>query len=199
MKVNRGGEERAGQPIIQFDSQDAWDGWLGENFEQPTGVWLRIAKKTSPHQTVSHHEALELAIAYGWIDGQRVGYDEHFFLQRFVQRRPRSRWSQINRAKAEELISQGRMKPSGLAQVRAAQADGRWEAAYPAQSQAPVPDDLQTALDANPEAKAFFETLRGQRRYAFLYRLHNVVRPETRAKRIAGYIELLSAGKTLVD
>ncbi|HZP14484.1 MAG TPA: YdeI/OmpD-associated family protein, partial [Nocardioides sp.] len=120
-------------------------------------------------------------------------------LQRFVKRTAKSKWSQVNREKVEELTAAGRMKPSGLEEVRRAKADGRWEAAYPAQSQAPVPPDLQTALDANPEAKAFFETLRGQRRYAFLYRLHNVKRPESRAKRIANYIELLNAGKTLHD
>jgi uncharacterized protein YdeI (YjbR/CyaY-like superfamily) len=116
-----------------------------------------------------------------------------------VKRTPRSKWSQINRKKAEELIAAGRMKPSGLEQVRRARADGRWEDAYPAQSQAAVPPDLQAALDANPEAKAFFETLRGQRRYAFLFRLHNVSRPENRQRRIAKYIELLKAGKTLHD
>ncbi len=197
--MTSGSEQRDGQPIVQFGSRDAWDEWLAGNFEHPDGVWLRIAKKGSTHETVTHAEALEIAITYGWIDGQRLSYDDDFFLQRFVVRRPRSRWSQVNRAKAEQLIAEGRMKPSGLEQVRAAQADGRWEAAYPAQSAASVPPDLQDALDAHPNAKAFFETLRGQRRYSFLYRLHNVSRPEARARRIASYIELLEAGRTLVD
>jgi uncharacterized protein YdeI (YjbR/CyaY-like superfamily) len=192
-------QEKNGQPIIELPHERAFDEWLAANHDSPAGVWLKIAKKSSPHETVTHPEALEIALTYGWIDGQRQPYDDDYFLQRFVRRTPRSKWSQVNRKKVEELIAAGRMKPSGLEQVEKAKADGRWEAAYPPQSQAAVPPDLQAALDANPEAKAFFDTLRGQRRYAFLFRLHNVVRPETRARRIANYIELLSAGKTLLD
>jgi uncharacterized protein YdeI (YjbR/CyaY-like superfamily) len=186
-------------PILEFLDRLAWDAWLAENHASSTGVWLKTAKKGAPTSTVSHPEALEEAIRYGWIDAQRRGYDEHFFLQRFTPRGPRSKWSQINRQKATELIEQGRMHPAGLAQVKAAQEDGRWENAYAPQSAATVPPDFQRALDNHPEAKAFFETLKGARRYAFLYRLHHVSQPEARAKRIAGYIALLKDGKTLHD
>ncbi len=197
--MSRQAEQRNGQPIIELHDDDAFEQWLAANHDSPVGVWLKIAKKGSGQTTISHPEALDIALTYGWIDGQRVGYDDDYFLQRFVKRKPRSRWSQINRRKVEELMAAGRMKPTWLAEVRRALQDGRWDAAYPPQSQAPVPPDLQAALDENAEAKAFFETLRGQRRYAFLYRLHNVSRPETRQKRIADYIELLNAGKTLLD
>ncbi|HUE25198.1 MAG TPA: YdeI/OmpD-associated family protein [Solirubrobacteraceae bacterium] len=184
-------------PIVEAADQQAWRAWLEANHASPSGVWLKFAKKGSPTPSVSYGEAIEEALCYGWIDGQVRAHDEHFYLQRFTPRRPRSKWSQINREKATRLLADGRMRPAGLAQIDAARADGRWDAAYPAQSAASVPDDLQQALDQNPEARAFFETLTGSTRYAFLYRLHHVVKPASRAKRIADYIELLSAGKTL--
>jgi uncharacterized protein YdeI (YjbR/CyaY-like superfamily) len=162
-------------------------------------VWLKLAKKSSPEPSVTQPDAIEEALCFGWIDGQSRSYDEHYYLQRFTPRRARSKWSQINREKAQRLIADGRMHPAGLAQVEAARADGRWEAAYPAQSQAQVPEDFQRALDQHPGAKRFFETLTGSTRYAFLYRLHNVRKPEARAKRIAMYIERLSESKTLDD
>ena len=184
-------------PIVEAADQQAWRAWLEANHASPSGVWLKFAKKGSPTPSVSYGEAIEEALCYGWIDGQVRAHDEHFYLQRFTPRRPRSKWSQINREKATRLLADGRMRPAGLAQIDAARADGRWDAAYPGQSAASVPDDLQQALDQNPEARAFFETLTGSTRYAFLYRLHHVVKPASRAKRIADYIELLSAGKTL--
>jgi uncharacterized protein YdeI (YjbR/CyaY-like superfamily) len=184
-------------PIIEAKDQRAWRDWLAKNHEREAGVWLKLAKKSSPTPSVTYAEALEEALCFGWIDGQVRRFDQHFYLQRFTPRRPRSKWSQINREKATSLIEAGRMQPSGLAQVEAAQADGRWEAAYPAQSQARVPDDFQTALDAHPQARAFFETLTGSARYAFLYRLHDVTDPRRRAQRIADYIERLAAGRTL--
>src|SRR5438270_9248024 len=186
-------------PIVELRDQREWHRWLAGNHERTGVIWLKFAKKGSPTPTVTYAEAIEEALCYGWIDGQARGYDEHFYLQRFTPRRQRSKWSQINRDKAERLIAEGRMKPSGHAQVDAAKADGRWEAAYPAQSAATVPEDFQRELDANPKAKAFFDTLKGQARYAFLYRLHNVTRADARAKRIAGYIELLSEGRTLQE
>jgi len=199
LRMPRAPEEKNGQPIIELSDRDAFERWLAANHDSPIGVWLKIAKKASRHATVTHPEALDVALMYGWIDGQRMPYDDDYFLQRFVRRTPKSKWSQVNCKKAEELIAAGRMKPGGLEQVENAKADGRWQAAYPPQSRAPVPPDLQAALDRHPEAKAFFETLKGQRRYAFLYRLHHAARPEARAKRIASYIELLEAGKTLRD
>ncbi len=188
-----------GLPVLHLPDCDAWESWLKANHTSSRGLWLRLAKKNASVTSVSYAEALEEAIRYGWIDGQRLARDEHSYLQRFTPRRPRSRWSQINRTKALALIEEGRMTTAGLAEVRAAQEDGRWERAYEPQSRATVPADFQLELDRNPAAKEFFETLRGARRYAFLYRLHETTRPETRAKRIASYLELLSARKTLLD
>jgi uncharacterized protein YdeI (YjbR/CyaY-like superfamily) len=186
-------------PIVEMAGPAAWREWLEHNHVSSAGVWLKLAKKASPTRTVTHGEALEEALCYGWIDGQAGRYDEHFYLVRFTPRRPRSVWSQINREKAMKLIEEGRMAPAGLAAVDAAKADGRWEQAYAPQSQATVPDDFQRALEASPQAKQFFETLTGSRRYAFLYRLHHVRDEERRAVRIAGYVDLLEKGKTLED
>ena len=183
--------------MLQLPDQAAWRAWLADNHETASGAWLKFAKKGAPERTVTYAEAVEEALCFGWIDGQARGLDEHFYLQRFTPRRRRSAWSQINREKATRLIADGRMAPAGLAQVEAAQADGRWDNAYQSPSAATVPDDLQRALDANPQAKEFFATLTGSARYAFLYRLHRVRKPENRAKRIADYVELLSQGKTL--
>jgi uncharacterized protein YdeI (YjbR/CyaY-like superfamily) len=186
-------------PIVQVADQRAWRQWLDDNHASVTAIWLKFAKKGSPTATVSYGEAIEEALCFGWIDGQVRRYDEHFYLQRFTPRRARSKWSQINREKATRLMAEGRVHPAGLAQIDAAMADGRWDAAYPGQSQAAVPDDFQRALDEHGDAREFFETLTGSARYAFLHRLHNVSDPAARAKRITGYIEVLSAGKTLQD
>jgi uncharacterized protein YdeI (YjbR/CyaY-like superfamily) len=186
-------------PIIEAKDQRAWHRWLAKNHERDDGVWLKFAKKSSATPTVSYAEALEEALCFGWIDGQVRRFDEHFYLQRFTPRRRRSKWSQNNREAATRLIEEGRMQPPGWAQIEAAQADGRWDAAYPAQSQATVPEDFQAALDAHPRARDFFATLTGSARYAFLYRLHDVTDPERRAQRIAGYIERLAARRTLQD
>lgn len=187
---------KADLPILQFDDQVAWAGWLEHNHAETSGVWLKLAKRGSAVKTVTYGEALEEALCYGWIDGQVSRHDESFYLQRFTPRRPRSKWSANNRDKVERLIAEGRMRPAGLEAIEAAKSDGRWDAAYPAQSNATIPDDLQKALDDNPDAKAFFETLTGQNRYAFLFRLHGVKRPETRAKRIATYMAMLSEHRT---
>jgi uncharacterized protein YdeI (YjbR/CyaY-like superfamily) len=186
-------------PIVEVGDQQTWRDWLEENHEALPGVWLKFAKKGAPRPTVSYPEAIEEALCFGWIDGQVRRYDELFYLQRFTPRRPRSKWSQINREKATRLIAAGRMRPSGLAQIESAKRDGRWEGAYPAQSQATIPEDFQRGLDENDEARKFFETLTGSARYAFLYRLHQVRSPKARAARIRRYIELLGAGKTLQD
>jgi uncharacterized protein YdeI (YjbR/CyaY-like superfamily) len=186
-------------PIVHVADRQGWREWLEANHGSVPAIWLKLAKKGSPTPTVSYGEAIEEALCYGWIDGQVRRHDEHHYLQRFTPRRPQSRWSQTNREKATQLLEEGRVRPAGLAQIEAAKADGRWDAAYPAQSQAGVPDDFQKALDDNLGASKFFETLTGSARYAFLYRLHNVRTPAARAKRIERYIELLSAGKTLQD
>jgi uncharacterized protein YdeI (YjbR/CyaY-like superfamily) len=160
-------------------------------------VWLKVAKKAAPVTTVTHEEALEDALCFGWIDGQRDRFDEQFFLQRFTPRGPRSKWSEINRESAKRLIEDGRMHAAGQAQVTAAQEDGRWDAAYEPQSRATIPPDFEAALDQNPPAKTFFATLRGVSRYAFLYRISDAKRPETRAKRIEKFVELLARGEKL--
>ena len=183
-------------PIFEFADREAWARWLRDEHDAAPGVWLKIAKKASGITTVTHPEALEEALCRGWIDGQRAPHDETYFLQRFTPRGPRSKWSQINRDKATKLIEQGRMEPAGLAQVEAAKQDGRWEAAYPPQSSAAVPEDFQRALDENPAAKEFFATLRGTRRYSFVYRIADAKRPETRARRIREFVAMLAEGRT---
>lgn len=184
-------------PTLELSDRAAWEQWLSANHVSATGVCLKLAKKGSPRRTVTQAEAIDEAICFGWIDGQIGGLDEHFFLQRFTPRRSRSKWSAINRDRARRLIAEGRMKPAGLREYQAAEADGRLQDAYPPQSSASVPADFQAALDKHPRAREFFQTLRGAERYAFLYRLHHVKDPRRRAERIGKYIEVLSEHKTL--
>ncbi len=179
-------------PVLEFRDPQTWAGWLEHHHASRDGVWLKFAKKGSNITTVTYSEALEEALCYGWIDGQVARHDERYYLQRFTPRRRRSRWSQINREKIEQLVAQRRMKPAGLAEVEAAKSDGRWDSAYPPPSKATVPEDLQLALDANPEAKSFFETLTASPRYTILYRVEDARRPETRARRIAEYVQMLA-------
>lgn len=183
--------------IVECPDNAHWERWLEEHHAEAADVWVKIAKKDSGVPSVHYPEVLDTAICFGWIDAVRRPLDETYFLQRFTRRRPRSKWSQVNRTKAQALIAAGRMRPAGHAEVQAAQANGRWDAAYPPQSQVSVPEDFQKALDAEPAAGEFFATLKGQRRYAFLYRLHNVKTQSARDRRIASYIELLREGKTL--
>ncbi|HEY0511658.1 MAG TPA: YdeI/OmpD-associated family protein [Thermoanaerobaculia bacterium] len=188
-------EEKQGLPILPFASQKEWEEWLAEHHRTSKGLWLKIAKKGSEVGTVNYAEALDGALAYGWIDGQKGALDEAFWLQKFTPRTPRSKWSKVNCDKAEALIAAGRMRPAGLAAVEQARADGRWEAAYESQSKATVPADLQRALDANPEAAAFFATLDSANRYAVLYRIQEAKKPETRAKRIEKFVAMLNRGE----
>lgn len=182
---------------IAFASEAEWEAWLEQNHKQLPGVWIEIAKKGSGIDSVRYPEVLDTALCFGWIDGRRERLDEQRFLQRFTPRRPRSRWSLINREKAQQLIRDGRMRPAGHAEVEAAQADGRWEAAYEGQRSAPVPPDLQRELDARPAAAEFFAGLSSQNRYSILYRLQDAKRAETRAKRLAQFVAMLEAGETL--
>jgi uncharacterized protein YdeI (YjbR/CyaY-like superfamily) len=184
------------EPTLTFPSAEAWRAWLEQHHADPAGVWLKIAKKGRGIDTVTHAQALEEALCFGWIDAVRHAHDEDYFLQRFVPRRPRSKWSQVNRAKVTALTEAGRMHAAGLAEVERAKADGRWDAAYAPQSQATVPDDLQAELDARPKAKATFATLKSQNRYAILYRLRDAKRPETRARRLQQFVEMLERGET---
>jgi uncharacterized protein YdeI (YjbR/CyaY-like superfamily) len=182
-------------PILSFASRHAWEQWLAEQHATSRGLWLKIAKKDSGIATVTYAEALEVALCYGWIDGQKGAFDQDYFLQRFTPRLAKSKWSKINCAKVEALIAQGAMQPAGLREVERAKADGRWAAAYDAPSRAAVPDDLQQELDQHPAAKAFFETLDRLNRYAILYRIQDARKPETRARRIATFVAMLSEQK----
>lgn len=175
----------------------AWTRWLRRHHESAAGIWLRIAKKGSGMASIDHPQALEEALCHGWIDGQRKGDDAQYFLQRFTPRTPRSMWSQINRDKACKLIDDGRMQPAGLAEVARAKADGRWDAAYEGASVATVPPDLQAALDANRKAAKFFATLDARNRYAVLFRTQGAKKPETRARRIEKFVEMLARGEKI--
>jgi uncharacterized protein YdeI (YjbR/CyaY-like superfamily) len=184
-------------PVLAFPHAAAWLDWLASEGERSPGAWLKIAKKGAAEGTVSYAEALEVALCFGWIDGQKGRLDDEHWLQRFCPRKPGSKWSKINTEKAEALIEAGRMQPAGLREVERAKADGRWERAYSGQRSATVPDDLREALDANPSASEFFETISGVNRYAVLYRIGAVKRPETRARKIAEYVQMLAEHKTL--
>jgi uncharacterized protein YdeI (YjbR/CyaY-like superfamily) len=178
-------------PTVSFASPAELETWLEENHDRSEGLWLKIAKKDSGIESVTYGEALELALCFGWIDSQKRGFDERWFLQRFTPRRPRGRWSRINREKAEALLAAGSIRPAGLVEVEAAKADGRWDAAYEGQATAKVPADLQRELDANPQVAEFFAGLDSANRYAIVYRLQDAKRPETRERRLAKFVGML--------
>jgi uncharacterized protein YdeI (YjbR/CyaY-like superfamily) len=184
-------------PVLPFSSADEWDEWLAANHDSSDGLWVKIAKKASGVATVAYPEVLEVALSYGWIDGQRRALDDTWFLQKFTPRRARSRWSRINREKATALIEAGRMKPAGLREVERARSDGRWDAAYESPRTITVPEDLQRELDADPAAAEFFAGLDSQNRYAILYRLQDAKRAETRARRLREYVSMLKEGRKL--
>jgi uncharacterized protein YdeI (YjbR/CyaY-like superfamily) len=179
-------------PIIPFASREAWGAWLEGQHATSDGLWLKFAKKYSGLETVTYDQAVEIALCYGWIDGQVRSFDEDYYLQRFTPRRPRSKWSKINRQKATKLIERGEMKPAGLREVERAKADGRWDDAYDAPSTAMVPEDLKRALGKNEIAREFFATLDRRNRYTILYQIQDAKRPETRARRIAKYVAMLA-------
>ena len=189
--------EKPELPIIPFATRDAWGAWLEEHHATANGLWLKFAKKGSGLETVSFAQALEVALCYGWIDGQRNGFDGDYYLQKFTPRRSRSRWSKINRDKATDLIEKGEMRPAGLREVERAKADGRWDAAYDSPSTATVPDDLRREIERDPRAMSFFSTLDSANRYAILYRIQDAKRPETRARRIEKYVAMLAEGRKI--
>ncbi|HEY7022104.1 MAG TPA: YdeI/OmpD-associated family protein [Ktedonobacterales bacterium] len=184
-------------PALTFASRADWETWLDAQHASSRGIWIKIAKKAAGIASVTHAEALESALCYGWIDGQRASLDDAYFLQKFTPRRARSGWSRVNREKALELIAAGRMRPAGLREVERAQADGRWDAAYEPQSAITVPDDLQREFDANPDAQAFFNTLDSRNRYAILYRIQTAKKAETRAARIQKFVAMLAQGQKI--
>ncbi|MFZ0322046.1 MAG: YdeI/OmpD-associated family protein [Candidatus Sulfotelmatobacter sp.] len=185
-------ERKSTESASLFSSQQAWAAWLEKNHLKSEGAWLRLAKKGSGLKSVTYAEALEVALCYGWIDGQKRPESEQAWLQRFLPRSVRSIWSKINREKAVALIAQGRMTHNGLEAIETAKKNGRWESAYDSPKGATVPDDLQAALDANPRAREFFSSLDSANRYAILFRIQTVKKAETRAAKIRQFVEMLN-------
>ena len=182
-------------PSTGFPNQQSWLDWLHKNHSTNDGIWMRIGKKGAPYPSITYMEALDVALCYGWIDGQKRSYDEHFFLQRFTPRRKRSIWSKVNTLKIEALTKEGKMHPAGLAQVGAAKEDGRWAAAYDSQKTMEVPADLLDALAKNKKAQEAFNALTASGRYSHLFRIQTAKDAETRATRIAQIIDVLTGEK----
>lgn len=182
---------------VECTNAASWARWLKRHHASAAGVWLRIAKKDSGIASIDYAAALEEALCWGWIDGQRKSQDEHYFMQRFTPRTRRSIWSQVNRDKVTKLIDEGRMQPAGHAEIERAKADGRWDAAYEGVAKATVPPDLQAALDADRKAAKFFATLDSRNRFAILFRTQGAKKPETRARRIAQFVEMLARGEKI--
>jgi uncharacterized protein YdeI (YjbR/CyaY-like superfamily) len=190
-------ESLKGLPILFFDTTKSWRAWLEENYQQLDGVWLKLAKKSSNKVSVSYGEALEEALCYGWIDSQKQAYDDEYWLQNFSPRGPKSIWSKINVSKAETLLKSGKMHQAGKTAIDAAKQDGRWHMAYDSPKMATVPKDFQLALDNNPDAKRFFETLNRANAYAFCWRIQTAKKPETRKLRIEKFINMLNKKEKL--
>ena len=178
-------------PTLPFANKKKWADWLAKQHGKSVGVWLKLAKKDSGIATVTYDEAVESALCYGWIDGQKKGFDDKYWLQKFTPRGPKSIWSKINTEKVERLIKSGEMKPAGLKAIEAAKKDGRWAQAYESQKNISVSQDFQSALNKNKKAKAFFDTLKSSERYSFLFRIHTAKKAETRAKLIRKFVEML--------
>jgi len=184
-------DAHAGSPLL-FEDQQTWFSWLRKNHATSSGVWLRIARKGANVRSVSYPQAVDAALCFGWIDGQKKSDDERYWLQRFTPRSEKSIWSKINREKAMRLIELGQMHAAGLREVERAKRDGRWDRAYDSQGGATIPADFQAVLDKIPRAKAFFATLDSRNRYAVLFRIQTAKKAETRAKRIKQFAEMLS-------
>jgi uncharacterized protein YdeI (YjbR/CyaY-like superfamily) len=184
-------------PIRAFKDAKAWDAWLAKNQGKDAGIWMRIAKKASGTKSITYPEAVEIALCHGWIDGLKRPESATTWLQRFTPRRKRSIWSEINREKAIALIAAGRMKPAGLGEIERAKRDGRWDAAYASPKSATMPADFRKELDRHPKAKAFFKAISRTNSYAIMWRIQTAKRPETRARRIQTYIEMLEKGATI--
>src|SRR5262245_42597796 len=183
--------------IMGFAKPAEWRAWLSAHHRQSPGIWMKIGKKGVGDPSITYDEALEHALCYGWIDGQKKTYDATAWLQKFTPRGPQSIWSQINRGKAEALIANGQMQPAGLAAVEQAKANGRWENAYTSQARNNVPPDLQTELDRRPQAKAFFATPNSTNRFAIIFRLTTAKKAETRARRLQQFVQMLERGEKL--
>ncbi|WP_406002326.1 YdeI family protein [Streptomyces sp. NBC_00829] len=186
-----------GVEVLAFADAAQWESWLDEHYVVESGVWLKLAKKNSGIASVTAAEVIDVALCYGWIDGQRRSCDETYFLQKITPRRPRSLWSQVNIRKVEALTEAGRMREPGARAVREAKADGRWSAAYASQRNAAVPPDLMVALTDNEQAKAFFEQLNKTEKYAVIHRLLTAKTPDTRASRLRRMMASLEAGRRI--
>jgi uncharacterized protein YdeI (YjbR/CyaY-like superfamily) len=184
-------------PVKLFKTASAWEAWLARNATHAKGLWLRIAKKGASLKSLGYDEAIEVALCYGWIDGQKKALDGVSWLQRFSPRTARSIWSKINCAKAERLVTEGRMQPTGLAAIEKAKENGQWERAYAGQRSAAPIEDFEALLLKNVKAKAFYETLNSQNRYAIHFRIHGAKKPETRLRRIEKFIEMLERHERL--
>jgi uncharacterized protein YdeI (YjbR/CyaY-like superfamily) len=184
-------------PVMFFGEQQSLENWLENNHDTSPGIRLQIAKKNSGVVTVSYDEALESALCYGWVDSQKEKFDEKMWVQRFTPRGAKSIWSKVNKDKAELLITNGRMKPSGFKAIEVAKKNGQWDKAYESQSIASLPEDFAIELERNVKAKAFYDTLDRQNKYSFLFRIHNAKKPETRAKRIQQFVTMLEKGEKI--
>jgi uncharacterized protein YdeI (YjbR/CyaY-like superfamily) len=188
---------RQPEPVLPFHSQRAFAAWLAKHHASASGVWIKIAKAASGITSIKYAEAVEEALCCGWIDSQSKGVDDRWYVQRFTPRGSRSPWSKINCAKATALIEAGRMKPAGLAEVERAMSDGRWERAYDSPSRAGIPGDLAARLKQDRRAAAFFKQLNSINRYAILHRLQTAAKPETRARRLEKFVEMLARKEKL--
>jgi len=182
-------------PTLPFESKKKWVDWLAKQHDKSAGVWLKLSKKGTGIPSVTYEEAVEVALCYGWIDGQGKRFDDQYWLQKFTPRGPKSIWSKINTGRAEKLIASGEMKPAGLKAIELAKQDARWAAAYEGQKSISISADFQAALDKNKKAKAFFATLNSANRYSFLFRIQTAKKAETRAKRIIQFVEMLEQGE----
>jgi uncharacterized protein YdeI (YjbR/CyaY-like superfamily) len=182
-----------GVQVLAFADADAFDDWLTRNWTRQEGVWVKVAKKASGIPSITADELVDVGLCHGWISGQRRSLDADHYLQRYLPRRPRSLWSQVNVDKVAALVEAGRMRETGLAEVRRARADGRWEAAYASQREAEVPDDLAAALAADPAADRAFKALDGTARYQLILPLLQARTPETRSARLRKAVDALTA------
>jgi uncharacterized protein YdeI (YjbR/CyaY-like superfamily) len=182
-------------PTLPFESKKNWADWLAKQHDKSTGLWLKLSKKGTGIPSVTYEEALDVALCYGWIDGQKGSFDDKYWLQKFTPRGPKSIWSKINTGKTDRLIASGEMKPAGLKAIELAKQDGRWAAAYESQKVISVPEDFQAALDKNKKAKDYFATLNSANRYSFLFRIQTAKQAETRARQISQFVEMLARGE----
>lgn len=182
-------------PIIEFETTETFETWLVENHENLSGLWIKIFKKDSKKKTITYAEALEVALCFGWIDGQKKAFDEQSWLQKFTPRRAKSIWSKVNTGHVERLINEGRMRPAGLRAIEKAKADGNWEKAYDSPSKMTIPEDFLNEVKKNKQAEAFFLTLNKTNLFSIGFRLQTAKKQETRTKRMKEIIEMLARGE----